>query len=85
MWHRRYCALVPHTFLYYFERDDSSSPKGVIDLELYSNIETGGGADGGGTLELRSDSDAQLRRFYFRADVSVWGYVRIWVCVCREW
>ncbi len=69
MWHRRYCALVPHTFLYYFEKDDSSSPKGVIDLELYSNIEIGDGGDES-AIELRSDPDARLRHFYFRADVS---------------
>ncbi len=72
MWHRRYCALVPHTFLYYFGKGDLSSPKGVIDLELYSNIEAWDSADGG-TIELKSDSDAQLRHFYFRADVSVVG------------
>lgn len=38
VWQRRYCVLVPHTFLYYFESEDAECPRGVIDLEYYTDI-----------------------------------------------
>ncbi|CAM9483394.1 unnamed protein product [Discosporangium mesarthrocarpum] len=37
-WQSRYCCIVPHTFLYYFESNDSETPRGVIDLEHYTDI-----------------------------------------------
>lgn len=38
VWQRRYCVLVPHTFLYYYEHEDSDSPRGIIDLEFFTDI-----------------------------------------------
>ena len=29
---------MPHTFLYYFEGEAAESPRGVIDLEYYTDI-----------------------------------------------
>ena len=37
-WQKRYICTVPHLFLYYFDSDSADSPRGVIDLELYTNI-----------------------------------------------
>jgi hypothetical protein len=37
-WQRRYCVLVPHTFLYYFDTDEGDVPRGIIDLEYYTDI-----------------------------------------------
>ena len=40
VWVKRWCAVVPHTFLYYFDNNKSSSqPVGIIDLECYSNVQ----------------------------------------------
>ena len=38
VWQRRYCVLVPHTFLYYFDTEDAEAPRGTIDLEYYTDI-----------------------------------------------
>ncbi len=38
VWHKKFICTVPHTFLYYFDSETAESPRGVIDLELYSNI-----------------------------------------------
>ena len=35
---KRFLCSVPHTFLYYYESDTADSPRGVIDLELYTQI-----------------------------------------------
>ena len=35
---RRYVTFVPHSFLYYYENDESESPRGIIDMELYTSI-----------------------------------------------
>ncbi|CAM9603959.1 unnamed protein product, partial [Choristocarpus tenellus] len=37
-WRERYALLVPHTFLYYFDKVDPR-PRGTIDLEHYTRIE----------------------------------------------
>lgn len=37
-WQKRYLCTVPHMFLYYFDSDSSEQPRGIIDLELYTNI-----------------------------------------------
>lgn len=39
MWQRRFCCLVPHIFLYYFDNDTSESPRGIIDLEYFTDID----------------------------------------------
>lgn len=41
--HRRYCVLVPHLFLYYYENETSDTPRGIIDLDFYTDtVEDGG-------------------------------------------
>ena len=37
-WQQRYVCIVPHCFLYYFDEEGSESPRGIIDLEIYTNI-----------------------------------------------
>lgn len=40
-WRKRHALLVPHTFLYYFGDDSAATdltPRGVIDLEQYTDI-----------------------------------------------
>ena len=32
VWSRRFCCVVPHTFLYYFDDEDGTQPVGIIDL-----------------------------------------------------
>lgn len=47
IWRKRHALLVPHTFLYYFgERSAATdlSPHGVIDLELYTDVQVVKGA-----------------------------------------
>ena len=41
-WRKRRALLVPHTFLYYFGESTAATdlrPHGVIDLELYTDIQ----------------------------------------------
>jgi hypothetical protein len=58
-WQRRYLCIVPHMFLYYFDHDMSESPRGVIDLELYTNVMR----DEGGILRLTTGEDGPLRYY----------------------
>ncbi|CBN79560.1 conserved unknown protein [Ectocarpus siliculosus] len=69
-WQRRYCCLVPHTFLYYFESKDAEVPRGVIDLDPYTNIgvdqRTGAIVLGpGGSWTVAGQG---LRKFYFKPE-----------------
>jgi hypothetical protein len=48
-WQRRYCALVPHTFLYYYDSEIAESPRGVIDIECYTDVK----ADASYTIKVR--------------------------------
>lgn len=48
-WRRRRALLVPHTFLYYFGEQTAATdlhPHGVIDLELYTDVQVVDGKDG---------------------------------------
>jgi hypothetical protein len=36
-WHTVTACLVPHWFLYYYDDDKEDSPKGIIDMHLYTN------------------------------------------------
>ena len=41
-WRKRRALLVPHTFLYYFGEKTAATdlrPHGVIDLQLYTNVQ----------------------------------------------
>lgn len=62
-WQRRFCALVPQTFLYYFEDDEADAPRGIIDLEYYTDIS----AQPKNIVKLAS-TDGSQRTFYFKAD-----------------
>lgn len=60
---RRFICTVPHLFLYYFDSDTSDAPRGIIDLELYTNISTNNN-----TLKLASIQEDRLRfttHYYF--------------------
>jgi hypothetical protein len=39
MWQKRYCCLVPHMFLYYYDADTAESPRGIIDLEYFTDVD----------------------------------------------
>lgn len=41
-WQKRFICLVPHTFLYYYDNDTSDNPRGIIDMELYTNLSVEG-------------------------------------------
>ena len=62
-WQRRFCALVPQSFLYYFEDDESDAPRGIIDLEYYTDIS----AQPNNVVKLAT-GDGSHRTFYFQAD-----------------
>ncbi|CAN0175343.1 unnamed protein product, partial [Discosporangium mesarthrocarpum] len=63
-WRERYALLVPHTFLYYFDKMDPR-PRGIIDMQRYSRAEI---LDEN-TVRLAPDDDIlPLRSFYFKFD-----------------
>mmetsp|Transcript_2362 Transcript_2362/g.7285 ORF Transcript_2362/g.7285 Transcript_2362/m.7285 type:complete len:566 (-) Transcript_2362:91-1788(-) len=62
-WQRRFCALVPQSFLYYFEDESADSPRGIIDLEFYTDIS----AQPNNVVKLAT-ADGSHRTFYFQAD-----------------
>ena len=62
----RFVALVPHTFLYYYDNDQSNDPKGIIDLENYENITVEETVDGS-MIKIASESP-QARAFYFKTE-----------------
>jgi hypothetical protein len=39
IWQRRYCCMVPHMFLYYFDNETAESPRGIIDLEYFTDVD----------------------------------------------
>ncbi len=38
VWQKRFCCLVPHLFMYYFDGELAKEPQGVIDLEFLTDI-----------------------------------------------
>jgi len=64
-WQRRFCVLVPQLFLYYFEGSDGDSPRGIIDLEAYTDIT----AQPDNVVRLATAPGREPQRtFYFQAD-----------------
>jgi len=63
-WQNRFCVLVPHTFLYYFDSKEADTPRGIIDLEYYTNIHI----DDDGVIHLGSSKDIPLRTFHFKVE-----------------
>ena len=61
--HRRFVCTVPHMFLYYFENEMADSPRGIIDLELYTKIEIEPDNE---TIKLSTQEDVGLRSYFLQ-------------------
>ena len=59
VYQKRFVCLVPHTFLYYFENEYADSPRGVLDLELFSQISLEGNESN--TLKMATYSEGNIR------------------------
>jgi myosin heavy subunit len=67
LWQKRYVCIVPHMFLYYFDNENSESPRGVIDLHLFTNLSIEG--SDGNILKLAPPPEANnLKSYYFQSD-----------------
>ena len=67
LWQKRFVCIVPHMFLYYFDSENSESPRGVVDLHLFTNLSIEG-ADGN-ILKLAPPPEANnLKSYYFQSD-----------------
>ena len=64
VWQKRFVCIVPHLFLYYFDNDQSDSPRGIIDLEYFTNCTS----DDENVLTLSPMEGIPLRSFYFQID-----------------
>ena len=65
-WKDRYVCFVPHTFLYYYDSEDTMTPRGIIDMELYTNI-----TREGTVLKIASplaEKHPNLREYLFESD-----------------
>lgn len=51
---KRFICVVPHMFLYYFDNELSEAPRGIIDLELYTNVNR----DENNVLKLTTSNDS---------------------------
>lgn len=56
VYHRKFLCVVPHSFLYYFDSETSESPRGVIDLELYTTV-----TRDDNTLKMATNDEDKLR------------------------
>ena len=62
-WQRRFCVMVPHTFLYYFEDEDSDTPRGIIDMEYYTQMTPlQGDSEHEHVLQIHSDDETDSMR-----------------------
>ena len=62
-WQRRFCVMVPHTFLYYFEDEDSDTPRGIIDMEYYTQMTPlQGDGEHEHVLQIHSDDETDSMR-----------------------
>jgi len=66
VWQKRWCCVVPHTFLYYFDAEREGDPVGIIDLECYTSVNHGRDF----VWELTGDAitNPDLRSFWFQGD-----------------
>ena len=53
---KRFICIVPHLFMYYFESEKSDVPKGVIDLQYYTDISIEGSEYD--TLKLSTNNES---------------------------
>jgi hypothetical protein len=58
-WQKRFVCVVPHMFLYYFDNEFSEAPRGVIDLELYTNV-----LRDEGVLKLTTAEESHILRYF---------------------
>jgi hypothetical protein len=58
-WQKRFCAFVPHCYLYYYDSAEAESPRGIIDMEIFTNIQR---VDN--TLTCAT-ADGSMRTYYF--------------------
>jgi hypothetical protein len=65
MWEKRFICTVPHLFLYYYQSDSAEVPRGIIDLELFSNISR----DSSNVITVAPTMEHEaLRTFFFREE-----------------
>ena len=60
---RRFVCTVPHMFLYYFDNEIADSPKGIIDLELFTKIEIESDNE---TIKLSTQEENGLRPYFLK-------------------
>lgn len=61
--HRRFVCTVPHMFLYYFDNEMADTPRGIIDLDLFTKIEIEPDNE---TVKLSTQEDVGLRPYYLQ-------------------
>jgi len=64
--------LVPHTFLYYYDEGNLETPRGIIDMEFYTNLTV----DPHNVISVSPQDGLSIRSFYFqsehREDANFW-------------
>lgn len=65
-WHKRLVCMVPHMFLYYFDNDASTDPRGIVDLHYYTDVEVEGPEHN--ILKLIPQDGTELKAFFFEIE-----------------
>ena len=63
-WSKRFVCMVPHMFLYYFDNDQSESPRGVVDLEYFTNFNV----NDENILTVSASEGIPFKPYYFQVD-----------------
>ena len=61
---QRLVCLVPHLFIYYFDNEQSESPRGIIDLEYFTNCVSNDEQ----IMTISPSEGVALRSFYFQIE-----------------
>ena len=61
-WQKRFVCMVPHMFLYYYDNELSESPRGVIDLEYFTQLSV----DADNVMTMSAREGIPLRAYYFQ-------------------
>lgn len=78
-WLKRYCCIVPHMFLYYFDNETAENPVGIIDLQYYTSADI----QAGNILKLSTSESVKARSFFFQIDDP--SILSEWIgCIHRE-
>lgn len=67
-WQKRYCCIVPHMYLYYFDSETAENPCGIIDLEYYTVTDITQVGSVNNVLKLQTPENIHARPFYFQSD-----------------